>query len=135
MGSQWTVLASFIYEVPILRFSTSYAFSFEFIRSFLRTNASVFVITEHMAVLTFHAFSGLSNPEVRRVTPYADIICCQVWSLNGTFAFSFFHVINKSLWTCFALETDIVPEVWTIASYTDIILSVRPVRGTLTFFS
>ena len=104
-------------------------------RSFLWTNASVFVVTEHMAVLAFHAFSGLSNPEVRRVTPYADIICCQVWSLNGTFTFSFFHVINKSLWTRFTLETDIVPEVWTITSNTDIVLSVRFVRGALALFS
>ena len=88
-----------------------------------------------MTALTFYTFPGLSNPKVRRIAPYANIILCQIRSLNGTFAFSFFHIVNESLWTGFTLETDIVPEVWTITSNADFVLSVRPVRRTLTFFS
>ncbi len=135
MSSQRAILASFVYKVPILRLDTFYAFSFEFIWSFFWTNASVFVITEHMTALTFYTFPGLSNPKVRRIAPYANIILCQIRSLNGTFAFSFFHIVNESLWTGFTLETDIVPEVWTVTGNAYFVLSVRPVRRTLTFFS
>ena len=87
-----------------------------------------------MSVFTLHAFPGFSNPKVWRIALDTNIILCKVRSLNGAFTFSLFHIINKGLGTRLALETDIVPKVWTIAWYTDIVLSIGFVWGALTFF-
>lgn len=135
MSSQWTILTSFIYKVPVLRLNTSDTSSFKFKRSFFWTNTSVFIITVNMWTLTFHAFPCFSYPEIWWITFYTDIIWWQIWWLCWTFTFSSVHVVNKSLRTSFAFQANVIPEIWWIAWNTDIILSIRSKRRTLTFFS
>lgn len=81
MSSHRAVLAFFTDKVPVLRLSTSYASALKFIGSFFGAHTPIFVVTKHMGVLTFHAFSGLSHPEIRRVACNTDIVWREVWSL------------------------------------------------------
>lgn len=102
MGSARTIFTFFAQEIPILRFQAFYAFAFEFVRRFFGTNTSIFVVTENVSLFTFHALPSFWNPKIRWVAFNANVFWCEVRSLNRAFAFSFFYIVYKCLWTCLA---------------------------------
>lgn len=135
VSSYRAILASSVYEIPILWFNTLDASTFKLVGCLFRTDTSILVITINVGFLTLHAFSCLCNPKIGRITSYADVGWCKVGSFCWTFAFSPIKIVNESFRTCLTFHIYFVPKIRRIASNTNFILSIWPAWRTYTFFS